>query len=191
MWKPVLVLVACLASFGARAEPQLTMCKGDFALCAAATCTPTGRTMVINGKSYPETVCNCPVLQGEALADLNGGNMQGSCARPSPDGVWSLFSYRAFVPQELNGWSSSPRKAKTRVQECSSELKLAAKSVNCFSMSCNNITKINGQKVAVCTCPAGESVSGGRIAPATDFLIQSGQGDPEYCGKSPVAVTAK
>jgi len=167
----------------------LQMCEGQFALCAASTCTPTGRTITVKGKTYPEAICECPVLNGKALADVNGGTMQGSCASTHKGQVWSLFSYRAFLPQKMNDWGTTPREQKTRVQECSAELNLGAQTVNCFSMSCEITSTANGTQIASCSCPVGESVTDTRIEPATSFLIQSGQGDPAYCGKNPVAVT--
>jgi hypothetical protein len=171
------------------APAGLQECSGAFALCAASTCKATGRMITIKEKEYPEMICSCPVLKGKALADVNGGTMEGSCARKNKDQVWSLFSYRSFLPQEVNNWSTSPIKSKTRVQECSSELNLGTKSVNCFSMSCNITGEQNGTTIASCICPMGEAVNGDIIKPATSFLIQAGQGDPEYCNKHPVAIT--
>jgi hypothetical protein len=165
------------------------MCDGDFALCAASTCTPTGRTISVKGKIYPEAVCECPVLNGKALADVTGGTMQGSCDSTHKGQVWSLFSYQAFLPQKMNDWATTPSKTKTRVQECSAELNLGSQTVNCFSMSCEITSEVNGVIVASCSCPIGQSVDNEYISPATTFLIQSGQGDSEYCGKHPVAIT--
>ena len=37
---------------------------------------------------FPEADCTRPIFSGEAIADLTGGNMQGSCKPPTaPDGV--------------------------------------------------------------------------------------------------------
>lgn len=75
------------------------ICDGDFALCAASTCTPTGNTITLNnGHVKQEVACRCPILNGKALAYPNGGigNMKGSCDPSSPNNVWSLFSPRSF-----------------------------------------------------------------------------------------------
>ena len=78
----------------------VTTCSGEFALCAASTCTPVldskGNPKMIQVRvaggglaSYPEMSCICPILKGKAIADVNSGNMRGSCAAPK-NGVWSL-----------------------------------------------------------------------------------------------------
>ena len=184
------LLTLCLFLFATTAHAQtipegLEKCTGDFALCAASTCTPTGNTITIKGKVYPEAVCECPVINGNSLADVDGGNMQGSCDRLDETQVWSLFSYKRYLPQEIANWHDR----RTKVQECSADLKLGHQSVNCFSMSCEITGYANGTVIASCSCPIGQSVTNDRIPPETTFLIQSGQGDPAYCAKNPVAVT--
>ena len=105
----VCVLLLCGASVFAQSKPTalpplpagITACKGDFALCAASNCTPVlnpdGTPKMIRARtegggfaSYPEMSCMCPILRGAAIADVTGGNMRGSCAAPSKNGVWSL-----------------------------------------------------------------------------------------------------
>ena len=192
----ILTSIALIAMFGSGRAAQLNtkpegleICDGKFALCAASTCVPTGKTITVQGKEYPEASCQCPVLEGKALADVDGGNMQGTCDTKDKAQVWRLFSYKAFLPQQMNDWSKSPAKQKTRVQECGSELNLGADTVNCFSMSCEITKDINGTEIASCSCPIGQSVENTDVDPATSFLIQSGQGNPEYCDKNPVAIT--
>src|SRR5262245_24757901 len=82
---------------------------GDFALCAASTCTALpGETIAVNTATgtapFPAAQCTCPIFNGPALADLNGGNMQGSCDPPPNDGVWSLYLPTGEIPQEINNW---------------------------------------------------------------------------------------
>jgi hypothetical protein len=186
MKKLLLILFLFVTTAHAQNIPKgLDMCVGDFALCAASTCTPTGNSMTIKGKIYPEAVCECPVINGKALADIDGGNMQGSCDRVDETQVWSLFSYKRYLPQQITNWND----ARTKAQECSADLDLGHQTVNCFSMSCEITGYLNGNVIASCSCPIGQSVTNGRIPPDTAFLIQSGQGDPEYCAKNPVAVT--
>jgi len=65
------------------------LCNGYFALCAASTCTPTGKQIAVNTptggtRNFPEADCTCPVILGPSLANLAGGNMQGSCDPPGP-----------------------------------------------------------------------------------------------------------
>jgi len=90
----VLLFVFSLSAFAQ--QPALTICQGKFALCAASTCTKTGKTITTNnGVTYPEVVCKCPVLEGPSIADLSAGVMKGSCSVDDPNTqVWSLFAPR-------------------------------------------------------------------------------------------------
>ena len=164
-------------------ESELTLCKGKFALCAASTCRPTGRTMTTNdGNTYPEMSCTCPVLDGYSIADLTMGVMQGTCAVDDPNTqVWSLFAPRIFYPQEASDFVQTPKSAtKATVQSCPGEL--APESVNCFGMMCTYDTDLtNGTQTATCTCPSRQ------IEKGTEFLIEAGQGDPQYCARHPVS----
>lgn len=74
-------------------DTNFQFCPGPYALCAASICTPTGNTIKVNGSNslFREADCTCPVFSGVSVADVNGGNMQGSCKPPSDDGVWSLY----------------------------------------------------------------------------------------------------
>jgi hypothetical protein len=63
------------------------ICQGQYAWCAASTCKATRRFITVNviggGKArFPEYDCTCPILPGPSIADLNGGNMDGSCTPP-------------------------------------------------------------------------------------------------------------
>jgi hypothetical protein len=163
--------------------PQLSICTGNFALCAASTCEPTGKTMTTNdGNTYPEMLCTCPVLNGASIAELTMGQMQGTCdvADPEKD-VWSLFAPKVFYPQASNDFVQEPKSAtKASVQSCSGDV--APESVNCFGMPCTYEPElINGTLVASCRCPSRQ------IDKGTEFLIEAGQGDPSYCLKHPVS----
>ena len=69
-----------LATVSFTAQAEITTCQGKYALCAASTCQPTGKTIAANdGNVYPEVVCKCPIIEGESIADTSMGNMQGSC----------------------------------------------------------------------------------------------------------------
>lgn len=165
------------------ADSQLTICTGNYALCAASTCEPTGNMMTTNdGKTYPEMRCTCPVLNGLSIADTSEGLMQGTCDVDNEFvDVWSLFAPKFYYPQEASDFVQEPKEA-TRVtaQNCPGEL--APESVNCWGMPCTYEPElINGTLVASCTCPSRQ------IAKGTDFLIEAGQGDPSYCAKHPVS----
>ena len=176
----------------------VTTCSGEFALCAASTCTPVldsqGQQKMIQVRvaggglaSYPEMSCVCPILKGKSIADVNSGNMRGSCAAPSKNGVWSLYSFRQHIPQASNGWATSPL-AKTQVtgQVCAGAPNVSAPVVNCFSFACSPAKSINGVKLADCRCPLGETLNGGPVAVGQGFITDAGQGNPAACGQFPV-----
>jgi hypothetical protein len=90
----------------AEAIPDSRFCQGYFALCAASTCTPTGKKITVRTATggtatFPEADCTCPVLLGPSIANLAGGNMQGSCEPPGPDTIWSTYQPRPNIPQAL------------------------------------------------------------------------------------------
>jgi hypothetical protein len=124
----------------------LTFCSGNFALCAAANCTATGEKIKVKGKKYPAASCECPILNGWSIADVNAGNMTGSCD-PPPNGVWSMYAPLTEVPQEdtMPAWQTVAATSLT----CAG----AAEYAQCFSFSCVLDGTVNGQALAKCTCP--------------------------------------
>ncbi|HEY0140433.1 MAG TPA: hypothetical protein VGF48_06025 [Thermoanaerobaculia bacterium] len=167
-------------------KPQLTLCQGNFALCAAATCTLTGRTFP--GTQFQEVMCKCPVIDGQALADVTGGNMQGSCAPPidpvtKKAGVWSLFWPMLNIPQEVNGrWRKN---VPALPHNCPATTGDPAEPVlfgQCFSYSCTNVRKVNGVLIADCYCPAEYVQSSTK----TEFAVQAGQCQSSVCSQVPV-----
>ena len=184
-----LLFVLVLLTVNVQAQTSgITTCDGEYALCAASTCKPvlnkdgTPKTITgNNGVAYPEVECRCPILTGRAIADTTAGNMKGSCAPTSDKNVWSLFAPKLFYPQEANDFSSLPWKQKATVQKCDASLNLGAKSSNCFSWNC--VRGADG--IAVCSCPTGQ------VPPATSFLTEAGQGNPEACSQYPVSLPLK
>ena len=157
----------------------LTTCDGQYALCAASTCKPTGKTITgNNGTPYPEVECRCPILEGRAIADTKAGNMAGSCTPSDSQHVWSLFAPKLYYPQEASDFSKKPKDMKATVQKCDASLNLGAKSSNCFSWNC----KIGADGIAICSCPTGQ------VAPDTTFLTEAGQGNPAACSQYPVSL---
>ena len=168
-------------------------CPGAYALCAASICTPTGKTIKVNGSNTPfrEADCLCPVFPGPSVADVNGGNMQGSCAPPSQGGIWSLYGLKDEIPQEINGWVTSGPLADAPFLECPKEFHAADQQVNCFSFACDSQTTINGVPVVTCHCAMGESPEAKHVPPATAFVTQAGQKNLAACFEHPVAGTIK
>lgn len=163
----------------AKAQQQLAICQGEFALCAASTCKPTGKMIKVNnGTEYPEVVCRCPILTGGALADLSAGNMKGTCDAPGPNKVWSLFAPRLVYPQEASNFSNRPRDQRAKVQKCDASLNQGYNASNCFSFECEK----GKDGIAVCKCPMGQ------VPAATTFLTEAGQGNPEACYQHPVSL---
>ena len=177
--------------------PGVQICTGEYALCASSTCTPVLNTdgspklITVNVQGggtaqYPEMSCTCPIKTGPAIADVQGGNMTGSCVAPGKQQVWSFFAVAEHLPQAMNQWSRLPAKSKVTPQQCGASLNLGASFANCFSFACTETKSVNGVRLADCRCPAGENLAGGPVAPATAFSMSAGQGDPSYCAKVPV-----
>lgn len=176
--KKLLFLLAILASPPAMAG-ELTICKGEYALCAASTCTPTGDTITVNnGTTYPEVRCTCPILRGRAIADLTAGNMQGTCKKSARNHVWSLFAPRLNYPQQASKFSRDPDDTRAVIQACSADLNQGARASNCFSFDCVR----RSRDIAVCKCPMAQ------VPANTAFLTEAGQGNPKACYKHPVSL---
>lgn len=164
----------------------LTQCEGEFALCAASTCKPTGKKMKVNEdggkttKEYDSAECQCPIITAEiaqqnqttltGVAAVNEGNMKGSCARPGPGKIWSYFSQNIIMyPQE----SATP-KFKTGTgnpQVCPA----GSVGANCWNFECTvDKEKTNGVRTATCTCPIGESYIGHKAPPNAGLGTEAG-----------------
>jgi hypothetical protein len=169
------------------------ICGGYFALCAASTCTPTGgfitvRTATGGTATFPAADCTCPVLLGPSIANLAGGNMEGSCV-PKRGHIWSTYQPRPNIPQALTNWVPTLPEAAAPPLFCSKRLGFGSGTVNCFSFDCENQHWIKDVPVVTCHCPIGESLAGTPVPPRTAFLTQAGQGDQSFCGpdKHPVS----
>jgi hypothetical protein len=194
----LLALAPPAARPGAAAEVyDFQFCRGYFALCAASPCTPKpGQTITVRTAAggtavFPAADCTCPVILGVSIANLAGGNMQGSCEPPAdqPGTIWSTFQPRPNIPQALTNWVPTPPEAAAPPLFCPKSPPLGNQLVNCFSFLCDSLTYIPGTDVpvATCHCPIGESLAGTPVPPATAFLTQAGQGDPAYCAMHPVS----
>lgn len=175
--KKIVALLLASTSIAYGQQPDVKICEGEYALCAASTCTPTGGTITVKGVAYKEVSCKCPVLKGPSIADLNGGNMKGSCAATEPNQVWSTFSLRKKFPQEMAGWKYAPAKFQTCTTGSFSQ---------CWSFSCTKIGTQNGTTIADCRCPMNENINGTPTPPNTKFSTEAGYGDPSYCAQYPV-----
>jgi len=189
----MLLLVAPPTASPGRAQEvyDFQICHGYFALCAASTCKPTGgqitvRTATGGTATFPEADCTCPVILGPSIANLAGGNMQGSC-EPPPDTIWSTYQPRPNIPQALTNWVPTLPEAAAPPLFCPKSLGRGNQLVNCFSFKCDSQTYINNVPVVTCHCPIGESLAGTPVPPRTAFLTQAGQGDQATCAMYPVS----
>ena len=136
--------------------------------------------------------CLCPVFTGVALADVNGGNMQGTSdlppqpPLPQTTPIWSLFATQSEIPQAPN-WDPT---TSATPQICPAKLNLGDKSVNCFSFACDTETVMpSGVPVVTCHCAQGESFNAQPVPAHTAFGIQSATKVKDgICKKYPIAL---
>ena len=178
----IVALVSALliiTAISARAFPvgssqrKLTICHNTtFALCGASTCTATGGFIRDNrGIPHKAASCTCPILTGDNIADLNGGNMKGSCTSPDPNIVFSTYEFSDEYPQLVDGtWQDFP----ATVQVCPSQYSFS----QCWNWQCKRVESENGIELAQCTCPIEKT--------SYSFVTQAGQGDSSACADLPV-----
>lgn len=107
---------ATVRAEGTAESYDFKICRRYFALCAASTCKPTGgqitvRTATGGTAIFPEADCKCPVILGPSIANLGGGNMQGSCEPPGRGQIWSTYQPRPNIPQAITNWVPTPPEA--------------------------------------------------------------------------------
>lgn len=142
---------------------QLTVCHDtEFALCAASTCVATGGNVKDNqGMKHKAVSCECPIIDGDNIADLNGGNMKGSCTSSDPNVVYSTFEFSDSFPQLISGtWQDAP----SVMQVCPSQDSFS----QCWNWQCTRDGTQNGIALAACTCPMEKT--------GDSFVTQAGQG---------------
>ena len=170
MKKIILVLVSLIA-FNSQAQ-KISICKGEYALCAASPTTLTGKTMVVDGKTFKEGVAVCPVLTGNAIANLD--LMNGSCDSPKGK-VWSLFGVPpvASFPQAPS-WNNVTAVGRTFVIGNTPTTQMS----NMWSFLCEiQVQKINGVKLASCYGPVMESpFTNGHVKQGETSFTQAPEG---------------
>jgi hypothetical protein len=199
--KVVFGLAAVLFIFApptARADEEnydFEICGGYFALCAASPCTPNGQQITVRTAkggtaTFPAADCTCPVVLGPNIANLIGGNMEGSCAPDpnKPGTLWSTYQPRPNIPQALTNWVPTLPDAAAPPQFCRRSSNPGNQLVNCFSFLCDNQHYINNVPVVTCHCPIGESLAGTPIRAGSPFFTQAGQKDPAFCAMYPVSL---
>jgi hypothetical protein len=155
---------------------QLTICRNTtFALCAASTCVDANQTITGNdGITHEAVTCICPVLTGDNIADLDGGNISnGSCVPPNPRiNVYSTFQFNKTIPQQIRGhWFAN---VPAIPQVCPSTDEFS----QCWNWACKFIAPQNGIPLAQCTCPMEQT--------NYSFATQAGIGKSSACSQLPV-----
>ncbi|MEI6113932.1 MAG: hypothetical protein WCP99_05130 [Burkholderiales bacterium] len=163
----------------------MTNCQGEYALCLASTCKPTGRKIKVkkdDGKSFTvfeESACTCPVITAEiaqqngvgltAIAAVNEGNMNGSCEHP-PGKIWALYNKDILLyPQE----SATPpfRPALANMQTCPA----GTVGSNCWNFECTVDEKpANGTRTATCFCAINDGQFGREVRPYDSLFTAAG-----------------
>jgi hypothetical protein len=149
---------------------------------------------------FDEAQCICPIFPGPSIGDVRGGNIAqplgpGHCFEPPDmvngirvdDGIWSLYSPMAKIPQEINNWNQGKKKSAAPFNFCPASMTNTF--ANCFSFACERAGKINGVEVATCFCPIAELLTGERVDLGTPFGTQAGQGNDDICSQLPVGAT--
>jgi len=169
--RSVLLAAVIIATPTVALASNYKICQGEFALCAASSATPTGKNIQVNtadGKvPFPEAVAVCPVLRGNAVADVAGGNMDGDCRAPGKNQVWSLFSPRQHFPQAPD-WK--PVKAQFRTFLTGEG---TAGMSNMFSFACTKSEIVNGVQLANCYGPINEGLKGTPVIAGTEVVTES------------------
>ena len=150
--KIILMLTLLTITIPAYADKQikLDICSGEYALCAASSTEPTGRSITVGSIVYSEGKSVCPVLSGKSIANLD--LMNGSCKAPAGK-VWSLFSAIKSYPQAPS-WAVAPAAVRTFVTTAGAGGGMS----NQWSFLCTKQRhKTNGVQLADCLGPLNES----------------------------------
>jgi hypothetical protein len=147
----------------------IEICKGEYALCAASPTTLTGKTITVQGKTFKEGVAVCPVLTGDAVANMT--LMQGSCNAPKGK-VWSLFGVppQTAYPQAPD-WTVQPAIFRSFKVGDTPTTGMS----NMWSFLCTKQTKqVNGVTLASCYGPVMESPwTGNHVVPGETAFTQA------------------
>lgn len=180
MHRAAVVILTAMGLFSTQllaAESQFAICKGEFALCAASSAKLTGNTIMVGGTSFREAVAVCPVLTGESIADLSGGNMKGSCDAPGKGQVWSLFSPVQKFPQAPDWKPNTKAHFRTFVTGVRS-----SGMSNMFSFACKKTDVVNGTQLADCYGPTNENLQGQPVPVGTVVITEAPAGAPYPVG---------
>ncbi len=199
------LFIGFVIPWGVQAKPaaKVKACVGEYALCAASTGRPTGKTITVRAwdgsmQVFPEALVVCPILKGVAIAGLNSGTMGNRCKAPKGK-VYSTWSPKTIYPQEASNFSTATLKdQKMVVQQCAPQDMTIHTSTfpngatqaisQCWSMVCDvNPVSEFGVPTANCYCPIGQYAQGGLIEQGVSSITGAGQGDSRACNQYPVS----
>jgi len=147
----------------------IAICKGEYALCAASPTTLTRKSISVAGKTFKEGVAVCPVLSGDAVANMT--LMQGSCDAPKGK-VWSLFGVppQTAYPQAPS-WTVQPAVFRSFTVSNTPTTGMS----NMWSFLCEKQTKqVAGVTLASCYGPVMESPwTGNHVVPGETAFTQA------------------
>ena len=164
-----LVLLLVLVSSMAQAA-RYQICTGEFAFCGASTATPTGNLITVatptGTAQFNEALAVCPVMNGNAVADVKGGNMLGSCAVSADGHVWSLFATFSEVPTAPT-WDVNTVVPRLFVSGSDANFS------QMFSFDCVKTEVVNGVQLADCFGAINESLTGAPVPAGTTMLTEA------------------
>lgn len=160
----LLILLPCVIQ-----AQTIAICKGEYALCAASSTTLTGNLIKVNGKAFKEGVAICPVLTGDAVADMD--LMGGSCDAPKGK-VWSLFGVPPVTSYpQAPSWAVAPAAFRSFTVGTTPDTGMS----NMWSFLCEKQAKqVNGVTLASCYGPVMESPwTGHHVVPGETAFTQA------------------
>jgi len=133
------------------ADKALVLVDGKFAFCGASGAELTGRTIVVQGKTFLEGKSICPVLDGISIANTMLVGNPSVTPDSTDNTVWSYFWYFDSVPQAPT-WDLLPTVNRSFVVTKTQGMS------NMFCMPCKVLEdKVNGVTLAECFGPINEA----------------------------------
>jgi len=132
-------------------DKALALVKGKFAFCGASGAELTGRSIVVQDKTFLEGKSICPVLDGFSLANTMLVGNPSITPDSTDKTVWSYFWYLDSVPQAPT-WDVLPTVNRSFVITKTQGMS------NMFCMPCKVLEeKVNGVTLAECYGPINEA----------------------------------
>jgi hypothetical protein len=133
------------------ADKALVLVDGKFAFCGASGAELTGRTIVVQGKTFLEGKSICPVMDGISIANTMLVGNPSVTPDSTDKTVWSYFWYFDSVPQAPT-WDLLPTVNRSFVVTKTQGMS------NMFCMPCKVLEdKVNGVTLAECFGPINEA----------------------------------